>query len=98
MIRDRSAAEQRGRRAEILALLFLSLKGYRILARRFRAAGGEIDIVARRGDLLIFAEVKARATIDAALGAVPPRAPAHRGGGAGIYRLAPAPCWPRRAL
>ena len=39
-------------------------KGYRILARRFRTPYGEIDIVARRRNLLTFVEVKARATLD----------------------------------
>jgi putative endonuclease len=48
-------------------------KGYRILARRFRTPHGEIDIVARKGDLLAFVEVKARASLDDAAYAVTPR-------------------------
>lgn len=40
----------------------LRLKGYLILARSFRVPVGEIDIIARRGKLLIFVKVKARAT------------------------------------
>jgi len=44
------------------AAAFLLAKGYRIAARRWRSAAGEIDIVARRGNLLIFVEVKARRT------------------------------------
>lgn len=55
-----AAARRRGRRAEILAALLLRLKGYRILARDRRSTLGEIDIVARRGRLLVFVEVKAR--------------------------------------
>lgn len=51
-----------GRRAEVLAVLWLRLKGYRILARNWRAAGGEIDILARRGDMLVAVEVKRRDT------------------------------------
>jgi putative endonuclease len=63
---NRQAAEQRGRGAETLACWYLRLKGWRILARRARVRGGEVDIVARRGRILAFVEVKARATEDAA--------------------------------
>jgi putative endonuclease len=63
---NRHAAEQRGRGAETLACWYLRLKGWRILARRARVHGGEVDIVARRGRMLAFIEVKARATEDAA--------------------------------
>ena len=48
-------------------------KGYRILAKRFRSPYGEIDIVARRRNLLAFVEVKARASLDEAAYAVTPR-------------------------
>lgn len=70
MTRSRTKAVRRGRTAESLAALFLALKGYRILARRFAAAGGEIDIAARRRDFVVFAEVKARADPDEAIRAV----------------------------
>jgi putative endonuclease len=63
---NRQEAEQRGRGAETLACWYLRLKGWRILARRARVHGGEVDIVARRGRMLAFVEVKARATEDAA--------------------------------
>ncbi|MEO6224559.1 MAG: YraN family protein [Sphingomicrobium sp.] len=63
---NRVAAEKRGRRAETLAIFYLRLHGWRILARRARAPGGEVDIVARRRGTLAFIEVKARATADAA--------------------------------
>jgi putative endonuclease len=56
----RERAEQRGRRAETLAALFLRLKGWRILARRCRVPGGEVDLVARRGGTIAFVEVKWR--------------------------------------
>ncbi len=59
-----------GRRAEWLAAAWLTLKGYRILARRFSAAGGEIDIVARRGDVVAFVEVKARPGLNEAAVAI----------------------------
>ncbi len=60
------AAEKRGRGAETMAALWLRLHGWRILARRARVPGGEVDIVARRGRTLAFVEVKARATDAAA--------------------------------
>ena len=63
---NRQAAEKRGRGAETLACWFLRLKGWRILARRARMHGGEVDIVARRGRTLAFIEVKARATAEEA--------------------------------
>jgi putative endonuclease len=57
----RAEAEQRGRRGEWLAALYLRLKGWRILARRQRVRGGEVDIIARRGRTVAFVEVKWRA-------------------------------------
>jgi putative endonuclease len=63
---NREAAEKRGRGAETLACWYLRLKGWRILARRARVPGGEVDIVARRGRTIAFVEVKQRASIDAA--------------------------------
>ena len=63
---NRHAAEKRGRCAETLACWYLRLRGWRILARRARVPGGEVDIVARRGRTLAFVEVKARATEEAA--------------------------------
>lgn len=56
----RRDAEVRGRRAENIAVLWLKLKGYRILGRRVRTPLGEVDIVARRRQTLAFVEVKAR--------------------------------------
>lgn len=56
----------RGRRGERLAAFWLRLHGWRILARRARVAGGEVDLIARRGRMLAFVEVKARATTEAA--------------------------------
>jgi len=70
---ERIAAFQTGLSAEARAAAFLMAKGYRILARRFRTPHGEIDIVARRRNLVAFVEVKARATLDDAAFAVTPR-------------------------
>ena len=63
---ERQAAFHVGISAESRAAAFLIAKGFRILARRWRSPLGEIDIVARRRRLLVFAEVKARPTIDKA--------------------------------
>ena len=67
---DRRAREARGRVAEGIAAWALRLKGYRILAARYRTPLGEIDLVARRGDVVAFVEVKARASVEAGLEAV----------------------------
>ncbi|MBC8338692.1 MAG: YraN family protein [Rhodospirillales bacterium] len=59
--------------AETLAAWHLRFRGYRILARRFRGPVGEIDIVARRGRLLVFVEVKARRDALTAAESITPR-------------------------
>jgi putative endonuclease len=64
--RRRRRALDGGRRAEIFAALFLMLKGYRILARRYRVNGGEIDLIAAKSDSIVFVEVKLRPTLDEA--------------------------------
>jgi len=69
----RQRAERLGRRAEWLAAVILILKGFSIVERRFKAAGGEVDIAARRGSLLVLAEVKARPSLDEAVFAVTPK-------------------------
>lgn len=70
---SRQRRERQGRLAERLAELLLRLKGYRVQARRYSSPVGEIDLVARRGDLLIFVEVKRRPAVAMALEAVRPR-------------------------
>ena len=61
-MRNRQAAEASGRRGERLAGWWLRLKGWRILDRRVRTPAGEVDIVARKGTLVAFVEVKTRST------------------------------------
>ena len=65
-MRRRVAARVFGLRAEALAAVWLRLKFFRVLARNYSAAGGEIDLIARRGDLVVFVEVKARPSFEAA--------------------------------
>jgi putative endonuclease len=91
----RRADERAGRTAETIAALLLRLKGYRILERRFRGARGEIDLIARRGALIAFIEVKRRPTADAAALSVTDRQRARIAAAAEEYlarhpRLAPS--------
>lgn len=52
-----------GEWGERKAAAYLQKIGYRILARNFRCKGGEIDIIALDGDILVFVEVKARQSL-----------------------------------
>lgn len=61
MNRRRARAERQGRRGEWLAAWYLRLKGWRIVARRVKSPRGEIDLIARRGRMVAFVEVKWRA-------------------------------------
>lgn len=58
--------------AEEAAAFFLMMKGYRILARRYKTPVGEVDLVARRGKKIVFVEVKARRRGEDALSSVTP--------------------------
>ncbi len=71
-LRQRRAARGLGRRAETIAALWLMLKGWRILERNHGGKGGEIDLIAKRGRVVAFVEVKARATLAEAQGAITP--------------------------
>ncbi len=70
--RSRRQAEQRGRGAELIAMLFLIAKGYRILGRRLRTAFGEVDIAALKRGVLVIVEVKARSSRAAGIEALMP--------------------------
>ena len=71
--RQRVAAFRLGLSAESRAAMLLMVKGYRIAARRWKTPFGEIDIVARRRNALVFVEVKARDHADDAAVAVTER-------------------------
>lgn len=63
--RAENLSHQLGRRGEKLAAKFLRRSGFKVLYRNFRAPrGGEIDIVCRDGDELVFVEVKTRSSRD----------------------------------
>jgi putative endonuclease len=66
----RRRAYRRGHSGEWLAAAALMAKGFRIVARRHRTRFGEIDLIARRGDLVLIVEVKARRTLIEAMEAV----------------------------
>ncbi len=63
---ERVVAFRTGISAENRAAAFLMAKGFRIVTRRWKCPLGEIDIVARRGPLLVFVEVKARVSLEEA--------------------------------
>jgi putative endonuclease len=71
--RHARCADVYGLRAETLATLWLRARLYQILARNYRAHGGEIDIVARRGRTIVFVEVKARGALEDAAIAITPQ-------------------------
>lgn len=56
--------------AEYVCALWLMAKGYRLLGFRLRTPQGEIDILARKGAVIVVVEVKQRATLEAALEAI----------------------------
>lgn len=57
----------RGLKAEQLAALWLGVKGYKILARRYKTPVGEIDLIVQKKNVIVFVEVKARQTHEQAL-------------------------------
>lgn len=61
---------RRGLAAEWIGAAWLMLKGYRILARRYRTPVGELDMVVKRGGTVAFVEVKARPSLAAAATAI----------------------------
>ncbi|HTW74109.1 MAG TPA: YraN family protein [Steroidobacteraceae bacterium] len=57
-----SERRRRGLLAELRAARLLQQAGFRILVRNYRCRGGELDLVARRGRLLVIAEVRLRSS------------------------------------
>ena len=70
---DRQRRDAAGRRAEFISAWLLRLKGYRVLAQRFKTPVGEIDLIAKRASVIAFIEVKARPSAAAALESVSAR-------------------------
>ena len=66
----RRRAYKKGHRGEWLAAWILRMKAFRIVATRFKTKSGEVDLIARRGDLVLMVEVKARPTLEQAMDAV----------------------------
>ena len=60
MTDNRTEKRKTGDRGEAIAAAHLEAKGYRVIARNFSCKAGELDIVALRGGVLCFAEVKTR--------------------------------------
>jgi putative endonuclease len=62
-----AAARLSGRRAEVLAAIWLMAKGYRIIGFRLKTPQAEIDLLAKRGGVLAVVEVKQRLSLENAL-------------------------------
>jgi putative endonuclease len=82
---SRQGSERAGRLAETLATWLLRLQGFRILVRRYATPLGEIDLIARRGELVLFVEVKHRPARATALEALLPRQQQRIARAAGLY-------------
>ena len=93
----RKAAFALGISAESRAAAYLVSRGHRIIARRFRTPVGEIDIIASRRNMILFVEVKARATLDDAAYAITPQQQ-RRIVAAAEYFLANYPVDPKTAM
>ncbi|MDH3335524.1 MAG: YraN family protein, partial [Rhodospirillaceae bacterium] len=63
-------AHRRGRRTETWAKWWLRIHGYKVVCQNFKTAQGEIDIIATRGGVLSFVEVKMRSNMDDAFYAI----------------------------
>jgi putative endonuclease len=67
---ERIKAYKKGHAIERMAALYLTLKGYKILKTRYKTPSGEIDVIARRKNQIVFVEVKGRENIASALESV----------------------------
>lgn len=57
---NEQSTRERGRRGEDIAWAYLKQRGYKILERNYRCHYGEIDLIARDGETIVFVEVKSR--------------------------------------
>lgn len=73
MIKQTQTSYARGVQAEEEAAAYLRKKGYKILEARYKTRYGEIDIIARKKDVIVFVEVKLRQSSDDALYAITPK-------------------------
>ncbi|RJR14349.1 YraN family protein [Candidatus Parcubacteria bacterium] len=53
-----TAKQKRGQKGESIAEIFLKRKGYRVIQKNYRKPWGEIDIIAEKGNIVRFVEVK----------------------------------------
>ena len=58
----REESERQGRKAETRVAVYLRLRGYKIRESRFKTAHGEVDLIAQKGNIIAFVEVKQRST------------------------------------
>jgi len=56
----RTAQQDKGQQGEDAALVHLTRQGLQLVERNFRCAGGELDLIMRDGDCLVFVEVRRR--------------------------------------
>ena len=70
---ERQKREKQGRRAEDIAAVYLRLKGYQILEKRYRTPLGEIDLIAEKSGVIALIEVKYRKSLEDAQWAITPR-------------------------
>jgi putative endonuclease len=59
-----ATAAEIGAYGERVAAAFVRRRGYKVLTRNYKTTDGEIDLVCRHGDVLVFVEVKTRADVD----------------------------------
>jgi putative endonuclease len=81
------STHQEGRKGEERAASYLRLKGYKILERNYRVPSGEIDLIAKKSDTLVFVEVKMRRNLKQGtpLEAVSPRKVKRLAAAAALY-------------
>ncbi len=72
--KNKKQTYQKGLWAEWYAALWLCIKGYSVLFRRYKTKAGEIDLIASRGKELVFIEVKAHGTYNKGASAILPSA------------------------